>query len=152
MLLGGTFIAFGRCLWFYSHDDRPRSNFRLATSVFGTMKVKSIKKLVTLAGLVVLTLSFMPDVLAQISGGETCPQICADVRNSCALKCFSPNWESFFSNCLRHSSFSACNDSWTSKNPTTGLSPAKQFEAACAKECDPALISCMTNCFAIHHR
>jgi hypothetical protein len=48
-----------------------------------------MKKLLTLVGLVVLTLSFMPNGLAQISGGETCPQLCADVRNSSALKCFS---------------------------------------------------------------
>jgi hypothetical protein len=116
------------------------------------MKVKSTKKLATLVGLVVFILSFMPDGLAQISDGETCPQLCADVRNSCDLKCFSPNWHAFFNNCLQHSSFKDCNDSWTSKDPTTGLSPAKQFEAKCAIQCDPALITCMADCFAIHHR
>src|SRR5438132_14029934 len=99
------------------------------------MKLKSIKKVRTPIGLVLLTLSFARVCLAQISTGETCPQICADVRNSCALKCFSPDWEPFFNNCLQHSSFRACNDSWRSKNPTTGLSPAEQFESTCAKHC-----------------
>src|SRR5260370_37481527 len=71
VLLGGTFIAFGNCLW-----------------CLWRMKMK-MKKLLTLDGVGVLTLSFMPNGLEEISGGETCPQLCADVRNSSALECFS---------------------------------------------------------------
>ena len=112
------------------------------------MKVKSTERLAVLFALAVVTLSFMPDGLAQISNDETCPQLCADVRNSCDLKCFSPNWHAFFDNCTQQSSFKDCNDSWTRKNATTGVSPAKLVEAKCAKECDPALITCMTDCFA----